>query len=215
MSRFARILIIMVVSIFATGVLAGCEEDRHGSVPLVHSDEVHEMGPNNTPTSYTEAAEAHARHGAKVVGYSAAWLLNVAAIALVPLVIIFLIPGFLFGRAEKMVEGVLLIVVGGFLMYIADTYHLKDLWTCALLVNVLPGVALFGWGVYSGEEKGKLIVVGVPLFGMGLWLLAQCWEMLTKGLVMAPIMTFLIILAKLALIALIFGGDDERSPARA
>lgn len=213
MFRFIRILLALFIAFSALGFATGCADERPDHIAPMHSSELNQ--PVNEPTSLADAAEAHARSAAKVVGYSTAWVLNAAGIALVPLIIIFLVPGFLFGRAEKMVEGLLMVVIGGFLMYIADMYHLKDLWTCALLVNLLPGVALFFWGIASGEEKGKLVLVGVPLFGMGLWLLAMCSEMLTKGLVMAPIMTFLIIVAKLALIALIFGGDEERRTARA
>lgn len=213
MSRFNRFLTVVLIAIAAVFSLGACSSEEPHDVGRIHSMDHHQQA-DAEPTTIPEAAEAHARSAAKAVGYSLAWVFNAFGIAVLPLLAL-LIPGSLFGspKTEKVSEGVVMLAGGIFFMWMTFDADLSALPWWALAVDVLPGAFLLVWGLVSGSEEGKLLLL-VPFGAFIFWMLAQIWTMFTLGLVHQPIITIGLIILKLFLFALIFGGE-ERSSARA
>jgi len=92
-------------------------------------------------------------------------------------------------------------------MAIADRYHLDGLDTAALLVNVIPGALLFVWGLFSANEKVKLVLLVLPTAGMGLWFFFLALDALVSGFVFRPILTVAAILVKRTTIGKLLVGN--------
>lgn len=189
MARFARILIIIAVSIFAFSVLTSCAEE-----PPDHFSGVSQVGPDqpvNTPTTTGQAIEAHARHGLKRAGHEAAWSFLFAGIFALPALTILIIPGVIFRRLEKIIEGLIILLAGIFFMHLASEGKMNDLWHCALWGNAIPGGILFLWGLISKEEEGKLILIALPMLGMGLYIAGLSFHMIFTGFLKEPLWALL------------------------
>lgn len=209
--KFFQFFLVAVVSIFAVNFLIGCDDDPPPPDPLeMHRYELEK--PVDTPNSVTDTAEAHARHYSKKAGYGLAWALNALLIFAVPLLAL-AIPGSIFDRPqlEKVAEGALVLVAGIFFYWLTDDLSLGSLPTCAMWVNIVPGAMLLLWGIISEEESGKTLLLGLPSGAMFLWILGQVWIMFSRGLVLAPITTILLIVAKFFLLSFIFGREGARA----
>lgn len=202
-------MLIVLISLVALGLLIGCGEDNSSNVQIdpIAMDELDQ--PVDTDTGYVATAEAYGRYASKRGGYMVAWVINAGGIIAVPLAIMFLIPGLIFGRWEKVVEGVAMVVFGCFYYWLCQEFKLEDLDMAALFVCIIPGAILFVWGVVNDNERGKFALLGTPTACMAFWLIAQLWYMLTEGLVLYPITTVIVIVVKLFLVAVLFGGRRE------
>lgn len=203
---FARLnvrhIVVLCVAVSSTFFLLGCGGPEP---PNPYEFNIGDSGGPTPDTSTLETIEAGGRYLMLRGGRGLAWAVIAGFILAGPLSIMGLVPGLIFGRREMNVEGGFIFVLGIIYMAIASRYHLEGLDTAALLVNVIPGAVLFLWGLFSANEKVKLVVLVLPTVGMGLWFFFLALDALVSGFVFRPILTIFAIFLKLMIIGRLFG----------
>ncbi len=203
---FARLdvrhIVVFCVLAWAVLFLLGCGSDEPNPFEMHPSDITGGPIPD---TSTMETIEAGGRYLMLAGGRGVAWALIAGLILGGPLSVMLVVPGLIFGRREMNIEGAFIFVLGLIYMALADRYHLDSLATAALLVNVIPGALLFIWGLFSSNEKVKLVLLVIPTIGMGLWFFFLALDALVKGFVFRPILTVIVIFVKLMIIGKLFG----------
>lgn len=141
-----------------------------------------------------------ARKAADATSYGVGWVLLALGIMIPgPFVIIF-IPGFITGRAEKILEGLAIGAWGLFLLSLTSDAGITSLTPWVWGVLVVPGALLLLWGLASDNESGKFVLVTGPVIVFGLYMFAQIYRMVVLGAVGSAVLAFLIIALAAAII---------------
>ncbi len=203
MSNLVKKLVFVVLVVCGLFGMVGCGANYHDSPNPIGSTRTGEVAPVTSPGG---RIEHHVIKVGQQLGYAQAWFIVACLIAGVPLLIIFLIPGIFFGRAEQPVEGALIV---GFGVLAITTLRAPDLgltWA-VILCNIIPGALLFLKGLVSEEEEGKIAIVAIPNILMIGFLIIKAIGGLINGLLEAPWATMGLIL----LTMFIFGGAVSRA----
>lgn len=183
----------------ATGTQFGSEDNGLPKIKPMKRSEV-------IPTSPANRLEHGARKYSRKAQYGLAWVLLTAGILFPGPMLIFMIPGFLTGRLEKILEGAAIVAVGLFMLSLTGDARVASLipwvWGCLLA----PGALLFLWGCITESETGKTLIVVGPTVIFGLYCVGQVYRMVVLGVVGSALFTFLI----LGLFALILYGAASR-----
>lgn len=121
--------------------------------------------------------------GGKWTGKKLAVGMELILVLTLPYLVIFLIPGVLAGRSEKILEGV---VIGGVgvLLWITAAEYLTTLAVAAAIWGlVIPGAILFVWGLFSENEGGKMAILITCSGSLAIYLAWLAWDFLVWGLV--------------------------------
>lgn len=179
------------------------DENGLGRMKLREEGEVTETNPLN-------AVEHAARKASAAARYGAAWVLLAIGIMLPGPAVIFLIPGIITGRSEKLIEGVALAGWGIFMLNLAGDAGVDALTPWVWGVLVVPGALLFLWGLFTDNEAGKFALVTGPVVVFGIYLFAQLYRMLVLGAAGSALFTFILIL----LVAAVLIGAASRLGGR-
>lgn len=213
--KFARLVLTFFVSILLALTLLGCgqKEDRS----LCHFQYECQSGSltkdqnglppmkiiNNSEVIKTPSWRA-VEHGVTKVAqstqYGVAYVLLVLGIVIPGPLIIFLIPGMLTGRKEKLIEGATIFLCGIAMASLVSEAGVDALtpWVYACLV--VPGALLFLWGLLTENESGKLVLVIGPTAFFIVYLCFKIYRMLILGVVSSAIFTALILLVVAAVL---------------
>jgi len=138
---------LAVLAILA--VLAGCEDRKsHIRMPSIPPPS---SATQFTPTSSGDAWAGRASYVGGKVKFATAWIIVWAICVIAPALIIFFIPGVIFGKGEMFVEGILLLVVAALLWGFATA---TGLWWVLVCTVLIPGVVILFWQ----RENGKIAV---------------------------------------------------------
>ena len=153
-----------------------------------------------TETSPLNAVEQVARKASATVRYGTAWVLLALGIMLPGPMAIFLIPGVITGRSEKLIEGIALTGWGVFMLNLVSDADINALTPWVWGVLIVPGALLFLWGLFTDNESGKFALVTGPVVVFGVYLFAQMYRMLVLGAAGSAFVTFILILVVAAVL---------------
>lgn len=169
-----------------------------GSTLTLDKDGVPIIGITETGKVIETTPASGIEHGVRQVSSAArfgtAWVLLALGILIPGPLVILLIPGFITGRAEKVLEGLALCAWGLFMLNLSADAEVGSLFWWVWGVLVIPGALLLLWGLVSDNESGKFVLVTGPVIVFGLYLFSQIYRMVVLGAAGSAIITFVILI---------------------
>jgi|WetSurMetagenome_2_1015567.scaffolds.fasta_scaffold177219_1 hypothetical protein len=179
-------LFCIFAAIFCVCFLGACSEERVEPNPFGVATW---KGNDLEPRSSHAAIAGHAvRSGAATVGRQIAFTVGIAMIAIMPWIVIFLIPGIWFGRWEMKVESLSILCTSGIIWYFGSAFHDLGLIWWLVWLNVIPAVILMFWS----SESGKIALFGFFAGFGAAYMIVKSVNMLLSGLVLQPLTTIVV-----------------------
>ena len=211
-------LLVVVVALFA--VACGGGEKRENRLPTVEQMNLYEDSrsatdpqPSEANRELAEAQEAdydpmtrieqagyYADQGAEATWEGGKWAgknfvigVEILLVLLFPYLVILLVPGFIAGKAEKVIEGVVIGSVGVFLAITAGTYLTSFAVWVAIWGLVLPGLILAVWGLITDSEARKLAIMLSFTGSLVIYLGWLAWDLFAWGMVTWGLLGFAVL----------------------